>query len=53
MLLDAHVVHHPAHPTYPGQDKLIAEHLHFLRELVVQLEAVPEEAMSKENEMAK
>ncbi|TXG80637.1 MAG: hypothetical protein E6R14_08915 [Thermomicrobiales bacterium] len=42
MLLDAHVVHHPAHPTYPGQDERIAEHLDFLRELVAKLEAQPD-----------
>lgn len=53
MLLDAHVVHHPAHPTYPGQDERIAEHLTFLRELITQLETVPESSSTPAAEMAK
>ncbi len=42
MLIDTHVVQHPAHPAYPGQGERIAEHLRFLHKLVAELEALPE-----------
>lgn len=53
MLLDAHVVHHPAHPTYPGQDERIAEHLRFLRELITELEELPKTSPVPMTETAK
>lgn len=42
ILLDAHVVHHPAHPTYPGQGERIATNLNFLRDLIARLEVLPD-----------